>query len=155
MKLLNLFLSFLLVFSGTPAGAWDQANSKVLQVDQGSGISSVPNYWKSGDAEVTLTGVAAYADAVSAKPVDCTGGSPAITVARSATAPMYDKQSWLITKSVGDLRGQGVAFEFDVDNGIAAVEMMDLMFEYIVNSGTFAAGSDTTNSDLMVYLNVS
>ena len=30
--------------------------------------------------------------------------------------------------------------------------MMDLMFEYIVGSGTFAAGSDATNSDLMVYL---
>lgn len=152
MKLLNLFLSFLLVFSGIPAGAWDQANSKVLQVDQASGVSSVPNYWKSGDAEVTLTGVSAYADAASAKPVDCTGGSPAITVARSETSPLYDKQSWLITKPASNVQGQGVAFEFDVDNGIAAVEMMDLMFEYIVGSGTFAAGSDTTNSDLMVYV---
>nr|BFD63155.1 hypothetical protein BdHM001_18360 [Bdellovibrio sp. HM001] len=152
MKFLWLILAFMVHGCACPGLAWNQANSKVLQVDQGSGISSVPNYWKSGDAEVTLTGVAAYADAVSAKPVDCAGGSPAITVARSETAPMYDKQSWLITKPVGDLRGQGVAFEFDVDNGIAAVEMMDLMFEYIVGSGTFDAGSDTTNSDLMVYL---
>ena len=120
---------------GSYAQAWDQATSKVVQVDQASGVSSTPNYWKSGDAELTLTGVAAYNDGVSAKPVDCSGGSPAITVARSATAPMYDKQSWLITKPVGDLRGQGVAFEFDVDSGIAAVEMMDLMFDYVVNSG--------------------
>lgn len=152
MKILNLFLSFLLVISGIPAGAWDQANSKVLQVDQASGVSSTPNYWKSGDAEVTLTGVSAYADAASAKPVDCSGGSPAISIGRSETTPMYDKQSWLITKPASNVQGQGVAFEFDVDNGIAAVEMMDLMFEYIVGSGTFAAGSDTTNSDLMVYL---
>lgn len=151
MNLLKYFLSLTLIL-GPYAQAWDQSTSKVVQVDQASGVSSTPNYWKSGDAEVTLTGVAAYADAVSAKPVDCTGGSPAITVARSATAPMYDKKSWLITKPASNVQGQGIAFEFDVDNGIAAVEMMDLMFEYIVGSGTFAAGSDTTNSDLMVYL---
>lgn len=151
MKFLKYFLSLTLIL-GPYAQAWDQAASKVVQVDQASGVSSTPNYWKSGDAELTLSGVAAYNDGAVDKPVDCTGGTPTITAARSSTAPMYDKQSWLITKPASNVQGQGVAFEFDVDNGIAAVEMMDLMFEYIVDSGTFAAGSDTTNSDLMVYI---
>lgn len=151
MKFLKYFLSLTLIL-GPYAQAWDQATSKVVQVDQASGVSSTPNYWKSGDAELTLAGVATYNDGAVDKPVDCTGGSPTITAARSSTAPMYDKQSWLITKPASNVQGQGIAFEFDVDNGVAAVEMMDLMFEYIVGSGTFTAGSDTTNSDLMVYI---
>ena len=149
-NLVSFLMSFMLGVS--PAFAWTQASSKVVQVDQASGVSSTPNYWKTGDAEVLITGVSAYNDGASSKPVDCTGGTPTITAARSSTAPMSDKQSWFITKPAGNMQGQGIAFEFDVDNGIAAVEMMDLMFEYIVGSGTFAAGSDTTNSDLMVYL---
>lgn len=151
MNLLKYFLSLTLIL-GPYAQAWDQATSKVVQVDQASGVSSTPNYWKSGDAELTLAGVAAYNDGASAKPVDCTGGSSTMTGVRSATNPMYDKFSWLVSKPASNVQGQGIAFEFDVDNGISQVEMMDLMFDYIVNSGTFAAGSDTTNSDLMVYL---
>lgn len=151
MNLLKYFLSLTLIL-GPYAQAWDQATSKVVQVDQASGVSSTPNYWKTGDAEVLLTGVAAYNDGASAKPVDCTGGSSTMTGVRSTTNPMYDKFSWLISKPAGNMQGQGVAFEFDVDNGVAAVEMMDVLFDYLVGSGTFVAGSDTTNSDIMVYL---
>lgn len=152
MKFLWIFFAVLIHGCACPGLAWTQASSKVVQVDQASGVSSTPNYWKTGDAEFGLAGVSTYNDGDVAKPVDCTGGTAdRLSVAKVSPA-IYDKQSWYITKTAFAARGQGVAFEFDVDNGIAAVEMMDLMFDYIVGSGTFAAGSDTTNSDLMVYL---
>ena len=108
MNLLKYFLSLTLIL-GSYAQAWTQASSKVVQVDQASGVSSTPNYWKTGDAEVLLTGVAAYNDGASAKPVDCTGGSSTMTGVRSTTNPMYDKFSWLVSKPAGNMQGPGVS----------------------------------------------
>lgn len=144
------------------AFAWDQSKSVQIRGDVASGLAAGPNFWKSGDAETadaSAMQVYAYADAAGEKPVDCTGGSPTMTVERytHSTNPsdpkvMSDKYSWLITKPASNVQGQGIAFELDVDNSVAAVEMMETVFDYIVRSGTFVAGSNTTNSDLMVYL---
>lgn len=143
-----------LVLFMSQAFAWDQSKSVQIRGDVASGLATGPNFWKSGDAETadaSAMQVYAYADAAGEKPVDCTGGSPTMTVTRSTTA-LSDKYSWLITKPASNVQGQGIAFELDVDNSVAAVEMMQTVFNYIVRSGTFAAGSNTTNSDLMVYL---
>nr|BFD58916.1 hypothetical protein CKG001_10230 [Bdellovibrio sp. CKG001] len=159
---MNRFIGymFLILLTCISAHGVDQMKSTVVKADTVSGSATDENYWKSGDAETDIAGVSVYNDGAGAtKPVDCTGGTSSLSVSRFTHStnpldpkPLYAKYTWMINKSAANAQGQGVAFEFDVDNGVAGVQMMDLLFEYIVGSGTFAAGSDTTNSDLMVYV---
>lgn len=109
------------------------------------------NYILNGHAEVNTTGWATYADAAQSTPVDGTGGSPSVTWTQTTTSPLDDLGSFVFTKDAVNRQGQGVSYAFTIDSASQA-KVMTITCDYIVGSGTFTAGSRTTDSDLEVYI---
>ncbi len=113
----------------------------------GGGINLITN----GDGEGGTTGWATYADAAGTRPVDGTGGSPNVTWTTSATTPLYGVNSFLFTKDAANRQGQGVSFTFTVQPAHQA-KVLNISFDYIVSSGTFVAGTSSTDSDIIAYI---
>lgn len=113
----------------------------------GGGINLITN----GDAESGTTGWATYAYAAGTRPVDGTGGSPNVTWTTSATTPLYGVNSFLLTKDAADRQGQGASFAFTVQPAHQA-KVLNISFDYIVSSGTFVAGTSSTDSDIIAYI---
>jgi hypothetical protein len=109
------------------------------------------NFITNSIAEIDTTGWATYADAAGAAPVDGTGGSPSVTWTQSTSSPLAGSGSFLFTKDAANRQGQGVSFDFTLDPAYRA-RVMNIKFDYIVGSGTFAAGTSSTDSDLTVWL---
>lgn len=116
----------------------------------GSGAGEI-NFISNGDAEANTNGWVTYADAAGTRPVDGTGGSPAVTFTRTTTTPLSGQASFLFTKDAVNRQGQGASANFTIDLASRA-KVLKVSFDYIVASGTFAAGSTTTDGDLIVYL---
>jgi hypothetical protein len=138
------------IFKGSRSGL---LSSKGLLLKDGTTIDNdgVLNFIKNGHAEVDALGWATYADAAGAAPVDGTGGSANVTWARSTSSPLAGSGSFLFTKDAANRQGQGVSFDFTLDPAYRA-RVMNIKFDYIVGSGTFAAGTSSTDSDLTVWL---
>lgn len=147
---MRFLLALLLVFQ-TVLPSYAATTGKVVQADNIDGLKTNKNFLKNGLAQVNEAGWATYADAAASRPVDGTGGSPSITWGVSTTAPLSDARSFILTKDAVNRQGQGVSTDFTIDNAQKA-KMIKVEFDYIVNSGTFAAGSSTTDSDMIVYL---
>lgn len=146
---MKFLLALLLVFQ-TVLPAWG-ATGKVIQADKVSGTDAGKNYLAQGDAEVLITGINQYNDGSVTRPVDCTGGTGGVTMARSSTSPIEDKFSWIVTKDATNRQGQGISIDFTAPKAKA----MTIAAKYLVNSGTFAAGSNgtsPTDSDLIFYV---
>lgn len=116
----------------------------------GSGAGDV-NFITNSDAEANTTGWAVYADAAGTRPVDGTGGVANVTFTRSTSSPLAGLGSFLFTKDAANRQGQGASFDFTIDAAYKA-KVLTIEMDYIVNSGTFVAGSSTTDSDVIVYL---
>lgn len=143
----NIF--FLLLFLTTSLFAGTQA---IIKADQADGLESVKNYMKEkAHFEKNVNGWSAYADAAATRPVDGTGGSPTITCTRSTTTPITGDGSLIITKDAANRQGQGCSAQFTIGNEMKA-KVMQIEIDYRVVSGTFAAGTSTTDSDLIVYI---
>lgn len=129
------------------------ATGKIIQTDNIDGLKTVKNFISNGLATLNTTGWATYADAVATRPVDGTGGTPThVTFTRTTTSPLSDAASFLFTVAGGSsARGEGASFDFTIDASQKA-KVLKIEADYIVNSGTFVAGSSTTDSDLIVYL---
>lgn len=126
-------------------------NSAGVETTVGSG-SGAKNYISNGDAEASTTGWATYADAAGTRPVDGTGGSPNTTWTTTSTTPLEGSNSFLLTHNVGASRqGEGVSYDFDIDLADQG-KVLSIEFDYLVNSGTFTAGSSSADSDIIVYL---
>lgn len=117
----------------------------------GSGSGGAKNYITSGDAEAGTTGFATYADAAGTRPVDGTGGTPSgsVTWTTSSSSPLSGTNSFVLDKGVGNLQGEGVGYAFTIDAQDKA-KVLQISFNYLVNSGTFVAGTSTTDSDIIV-----
>lgn len=113
----------------------------------GGGINLITN----GDAESGTTGWNTYADAAGTRPVDGTGGSPNVTWTTSSTTPLYGVNSFLFTKDAANRQGQGASFTFSVQPAHQA-KVLNISFDYIVSSGTFVAGTSSTDSDIIAYI---
>lgn len=111
------------------------------------------NYIIRGDAESGTTGFSAYKDAAGALPVDGTAGTPThISIATSGTAPLRGSNSFIITNSGStSAQGEGISTPFTISTADES-KVLTVGFSYIVNSGTFVAGSDSATGDLNVYL---
>ena len=109
------------------------------------------NYILNGHAEVNTAGWATYADAAQATPVNGTGGSANVTWTQTTTAPLDDLASFVFTKDAVNRQGQGASYDFTIDSASQA-KVMTITFDYIIGSGTFTAGSKTTDSDIEVYI---
>ncbi len=138
-----------LVFDTTSNKPWydDGTNLKVV----GSGSGGTKNYIEGGDAESGTTGWATYADAAGTSPVDGTGGSPSATWTTSNSSPLADSNSFLLTKAASNRQGDGASFDFTIDAKDKA-KVLNITFDYLVSSGTFVAGTSSTNSDVTVWI---
>lgn len=135
------------------------SDSKKLWVDNGTSL--VPaggsggggvNYAPDGDAESASASIfIPYADAAGTRPVDGTGGSPNVTTSITSTSPIDGLKSFLLTKDAVNRQGQGWSAPFTVPFGYRA-KASKITVQYIVNSGTFVAGSSSAESDVIWYL---
>jgi hypothetical protein len=128
-----------------------------LYADNGAALvpigssSGLKNYITNGDAETSTTGWATYSDAAGVRPVDGTSGTANITWTTTSTTPIEGTNSFLFTKDAVNRQGQGVSYDFDIDLADQA-KVLTIELDYMVNSGTFVAGTSSTNSDVIVYL---
>lgn len=117
----------------------------------GSGSGGVKNYITGGDAESGTTGFATYNDVAGASPVDGNSGSPVVTWTTTATTPLENTNSFLLTKGATNRQGDGVSYAFTIDRQDQA-KVLQVSFNYLVSSGTFAAGTSSTASDVTVWI---
>lgn len=118
--------------------------------------SDAKNYIANPDANIqssstTPAAWAIYADAAGLAPVDCTGGSPASTLVRNTTTPIGPTTDLLWTKSAANRQGEGFSYDFSIDKTDQG-KMMAVEFDYQIASGTFVAGTQTTDSDMEVWV---
>jgi hypothetical protein len=126
--------------------------SKIIDVDTLRGVKVPKNFIVNGDAELPAPKWTTYADAAGVVPVDCTGGSPSLTFARSSTSPMSGLQSFILTKDSANRQGNGAAYSFTTESGDKH-NVLQVEFDWLLNSGTFAGSTaPATPSDVTVYL---
>lgn len=110
------------------------------------------NLVTNGDAESAVTSIfTPYADAAASRPVDGTGGVPNVTTSVTSTNPLTGNKSFLLTKDAVNRQGQGWSVPFTVPLSMRA-KVLQIEIDYIVNSGTFVAGSTAADSDVIWYL---
>lgn len=110
----------------------------MLTVQRGSGatipsLATTTNYITYGKFESNTLPWATYADAAGSIPIDGTGGSPNITLTRNTTTPLFGLGDGLITKDAANRQGEGVSYDFALDNG-ALPEILQLEFSYITSA---------------------
>ena len=119
------------------------------------GGTGIKNLIENGDADTAASSIfIPYADAAGVAPVDGTGGSPSVTTSISNTSPLDGLQSFLLTKPASNVQGNGWSVPFTVDTAYKA-KSLKISFDYIVNSGTFVAGNNTSSpalGDCVVYI---
>lgn len=123
-------------------------------VDASSGSTSgYPNinYITNYGAESDVSGASAYADTAGSAPIDATGGSPTVTITRTTSSPQRGTASYLMTKDSVNRQGEGFSIPFTIDSADKAA-MLQIGADIIVGSGTFNAGSNTTDSDATVWI---
>ena len=125
----------------------DSAGNETSVGAGGGGINLITN----GDAEGGITGWATYADAASSRPVDGDSGVANITWTADSSTPLYGTKSFLFTKDAANRQGQGASYAFTVQPAHQA-KVLNISFDYIVSSGTFVAGTSSTDSDIIAYI---
>lgn len=140
--------------TSTPA-----VNNQVLAATTGGVMSWVTasgaggvNFISNGTGEDAVASIfVPYADAAGTRPVDGTGGSPTVTTSINSTNPLSGTKDYKLVKPASNTQGQGWAIPFSVDFDYRT-KSNKITASYIVESGTFVAGSPTTDSDVIVYL---
>jgi len=127
------------------------STNRTLTAANIDGQKSIINYITNGDATTNTAGWATYADAAGTSPVDGTGGSPTVTWTRSTSSPLSLDASFLLTKDAANRQGQGASFDFSIATTDQA-KVLQIEFDYIVSSGTFVAGSSSTDSDVTIWI---
>lgn len=118
----------------------------------GSGAGGTKNYITDGDAEAGNVGVI-YRTVQS--PVTRPNSSYIITssdltLTQTTTSPLSGSKSWLLTKNTAiNTSGEAAGFNFTIDAKDKA-KVLNISFDYLVNSGVFNAGTSTTDSDIVV-----
>jgi hypothetical protein len=129
-------------------------NTTILRGDQIEGIESSQNFIKNL-GERNTAGWVRYNDGGSnpSRPIDGIGGTPTsgLDVTLSATNPLAGDKSFVFSKPASNCQGQGFSYDFAIDRASRA-KVLKIEFDYLVDSGTFNAGSNTADSDLIVYL---
>ena|SRR5438067_2389576 len=140
----NLILAALFLLGPNALGA-------ISEPSRSSDIGVAKEYLSNGECKRGTAGWAVYQDAAAASPVDGTGGTGAMTVIASKTLPLGGTASCLISKDAVNRQGHGVSYDFTIDREDQA-KMLNITVSYETASGTYAAGSDTTDPDLNVWI---
>lgn len=117
----------------------------------GSGSGGINYLEDNPDAEAGTTGWATYADSAGTSPVDGTGGSATTTWTQTSSSPLRGTYSFLLTKDAANRQGQGASYDFTIAEADKA-KVLNIEFEYILSSGTFVAGTSSTDSDVTVWI---
>lgn len=117
----------------------------------GQSVPEVINYISNNRAETDTTGWATYSDAAGSIPVSGTGGSANITWTRSTSSPLRGVASFLFTKDAANRQGQGVSYNFTIDNADQG-KVLQISADFAVASGTYDSGTSSANSDLIAYI---
>lgn len=131
------------------AGKYLAADGTFSVPASGSGVGT--NFITNYNAETNTTGWATYADAAGTSPVDGTGGSPTATFTRTTSTPLIGTASFLFTKGATNRQSDGASYAFTIDSAFKS-KNLNISFEYAVASGTFTAGTSTTDSDITVWI---
>lgn len=124
--------------------------TSLVEVGSGSGSGAI-NFIGNADAEDgSTTGWSTYADVAGTRPVDGTGGVANVTWTTTSTNPLNGTSSFLFTKDAVNRQGQGVSSNFDLPLEFRA-KALTVKVPYIVESGTFAAGTSSADSDAIIY----
>jgi hypothetical protein len=122
-----------------------------VELGAGAGAGEV-NFITNGKAEENTTGWATYQDVAGTRPVDGNGGAAVgVTFTRSTSSPLDGDASFLFSKDAANRQGEGASTEFLVAPAYRA-KVLTIEADYIVSSGTFVAGTNTTDSDVIVYI---
>jgi hypothetical protein len=140
-----------LVYGTDTKKAYIDNGTDLIAVGSGSGGGAV-NLITDGDAESATSSIfIPYLDSGS-RPTDGTGAPGAGgTTAITSTSPLTALKSYLLTKPAGNYQGHGWSVPFTVDPSYRA-KVLKISVDYIVNSGTFVAGSSSADSDVIWYL---
>lgn len=149
----NCLFILLLIFSQISFGS----TKRIITADLIEGQSELVNYLgKKGHFEKNVNGWSAYDDAAETSddsmPGNGTGGTPTITCTQTTSAPIDGAGSLLITHAASNQQGQGCSTSFTTVVKQDAAKVFQIEFEYMVASGTFAAGSSSSTSDIVVYI---
>jgi hypothetical protein len=117
----------------------------------GSGGTGV-NFIVGGDAEGLNPFVVTRNSAPGPRPDNgFVSGGTALTTSISSTSPLNGSKSFLLTKPASNAQGNQAYIPFTVPLEFRA-KAIQITVPYIVNSGTFVAGSSTTDSDMIIYI---
>ncbi len=118
------------------------------EVGSGSGSGGSGIAFLSGDNsnfENTVGSWAAYQDAAGVDPVDGTGGSPTVTIARSTSSPLFGGANGLITKPASNVQGEGVSVLNDID--IDSYNGLPIKVSFLVD----ASNANIVSTDMKVF----
>ena len=139
-----------LIEDSAASGAKKFVKKSNLGAGSGSGGGLV-NFITNGDAENAVSSIfVPYAD-TGTRPVDGTGGSPDVTSSVSSINPLIGAKSFLLTKPALNTQGQGWSIPTTSLDVAYRAKSLKVYIDYIVNSGTFVAGSNNTESDVILY----
>jgi hypothetical protein len=117
----------------------------------GSGGTGV-NFIVGGDAEGVNPFVITKNTAASARPdAGFVSGGTALTATITSTSPLNGAKSFLLTKPASNAQGNQAYIPFAVSLEYRA-KAVTITLPYIVNTGTFVAGTRTTDSDAIIYI---
>jgi len=146
--MIKLILSTLFAASTALAGT----QVIIPKTDIIEGQPSLKNYMgNKGHFEKNVGSFVAYADAAGTSPVDGAAGSPTVTCTRSTSGPIRGDGSLLLTKDAANRQGQGCAVSFAIDSADQA-KVLSVKMRTKIGSGTFVAGTGTTDSDVTVWI---
>lgn len=119
------------------------------KVGSGSGGGGVLNLITNGSADDAIASIfTPYLDSGS-RPVDGTGAGATVTTSISAVSPLTGTKSYLLTKPASNTQGEGWAVATVPLDLSYRAKALKISVDYVVNSGTFVAGSRTTDSDII------
>jgi hypothetical protein len=128
-------------------------NTGWVDVSSGGASSGYPNinYITNYGTESSTSGWNSYNDSASV-PVDGAGGTVSgTTYTRSTSSPQRGTANLLMSKDASNRQGEGISYDFTIDNADKA-SVLQISCETQVSSGTFNAGSYTTDSDVTIWI---
>lgn len=116
-------------------------------------MNALKNYITLGDAVSTVVGasVDTYGSGTTRPAGSLTGVTTGVTFTRSTSSPLTGTGSFILDKDAANRQGRVAYYAFTLQNADKA-KVMQIEMDYIVNSGTFVAGSSSTDSDVIMYI---
>lgn len=119
---------------------------------EGSTGGGALNFLTNPDADNGTVGWTVDSFAAAARPSGAlTGVATGVTFATSATVPLAGQNSFVFDKDAVNRQGRVVYTGITITPAYFA-KVLQITADYLVNSGTFVAGTSTTDSDVIFYL---